>query len=89
MANIRSQMKRNRQNAKRRDRNRAVRSELNTRTRRTLEAARAGDAETAAAELRLTQKHIDEAASRNILHRNTAARRKSRLSRQVRSLLGA
>jgi small subunit ribosomal protein S20 len=82
-------MKRNRQNEKARDRNRAVRSELNTRTRRTLEAAQAGDAEAAATELRLAQKHIDEAASRNILHRNTAARRKSRLSRQVRSLLGA
>ena len=89
MANIRSQMKRNRQNEKARDRNRAVRSELNTRTRRTLEAAQAGDAEAATAELRLAQKHIDEAAARNILHRNTAARRKSRLSRQVRSLLGA
>jgi small subunit ribosomal protein S20 len=89
MANIRSQMKRNRQNEKARDRNRAVRSELNTRTRRTLEAAQAGDAEAATAELRLAQKHIDEAAARNILHRKTAARRKSRLSRQVRSLLGA
>lgn len=88
MANIKSQIKRNRQNEKRRARNRAVRSELKTRTRSALEAAEAGDATAAEEALRLAQKRIDVAVSKGVLSKNTAARRKSRLTKQVRSLLG-
>jgi small subunit ribosomal protein S20 len=88
MANITSQIKRNRQNEKRRLRNKASRSELKTRARRALEAAEAGDSEAAATALREAQQQFDKAATQGIIHKNTAARRKARLSEQVRGLLG-
>lgn len=82
MANIKSQMKRNRQNETRRVRNKAVRSELNTRTRRAVEAAEAGDPD-----LELFTKaairRIDSAVAKGVLHKNTGARKKSRLVRQL------
>jgi len=88
MANIKSQIKRNRQNEKRRLRNKSMRSELKTRSRRAVEAAEAGNAAQAEELLRLAQKRIDVAASKGIIHKRTAARRKARLTRQVRALLG-
>jgi small subunit ribosomal protein S20 len=88
MANIRSQIKRNRQNEARRRRNQAVRSELKTRAKTALAAADAGDTEAAAAALRLAQQRLDVAAAKGTLHRRTAARRKSRLTRRVRARLG-
>lgn len=88
MANIKSQIKRNRQNERRRARNKAVRSELKTRARNAIEAAEAGDAEAADQALRIAQTRIDTAAAKGVLTKNTAARRKSRLTKQVRSLLG-
>jgi small subunit ribosomal protein S20 len=88
MANIRSQIKRNRQNEARRRRNQAVRSELKTRAKGALAAADAGDAEGAEASLRLAQQRLDRAASRGALHPRTAARRKSRLAKRVRARLG-
>ena len=88
MANNKSQEKRNRQNEKRRLRNKAVRSELKTRSRSAVAAAEAGDGDAAREALRLAQQRIDTAASSGVLHRNTAARRKSRLEKQVRALLG-
>lgn len=87
MANIRSQIKRNRQNRKRHDRNQSIRSDLKTRARRALEAAEAGDAEAADDALRLAQKRIDMAVAKGVLHPSTAGRRKSRLARQVNQLL--
>ena len=88
MANIASQMKRNRQNRVRNERNRAARSELKTRIRNAVEAAEAGDREAAESALQIAQKHIDKAASKGLIHRNTAGRRKARLKKQVSSLLG-
>jgi small subunit ribosomal protein S20 len=88
MANIRSQIKRNRQNEARRRRNQAVRSELKTRAKGALAAADTGDAEVAEASLRLAQQRLDRAASRGALHPRTAARRKSRLAKRVRARLG-
>ena len=82
MANIKSQIKRNRQTVKRRARNRAVRSEINTRTAGAEAAALSGD-EDAAEKLRIAVKRIDTAAAKGILHPNTASRRKSRLTRRV------
>ena len=87
MANIKSQMKRNRQNEKARARNRTVRSELKTRARSALEAAEAGDSSAAGEALRLAQARIDSAASSGVLHKKTAARRKARLTKQVNALL--
>lgn len=87
MANIKSQIKRNRQNDRRNERNRAIRSELRTRAKQAVAAAQAGDAAKAEELLVLAQKRIDMAATKGVLHKNTAARRKSRLTAQVRSLL--
>lgn len=82
MANIKSQIKRNRQNEKARLRNKAVRSELKTRTKRALSAAEQG-AENSEAMTREAVKRIDMAASKGVIHKNTAARRKSRLMKRV------
>jgi small subunit ribosomal protein S20 len=82
MANIKSQIKRNRQNLVRNERNKAVRSELKTRIKRTLAAAEAGD-ENAAELYREAQKKIDMAVSKGVLDKKTAARRKSRMARKI------
>ncbi len=88
MANNLSQKKRNRQNDTRRMHNKSIRSELRTRERAALEAAERGDADAAIAALRTAQKRIDVATAKGVLHGNTAARRKSRLTRRVAALLG-
>ena len=82
MANIKSQIKRNRQNVKRRARNRSVLSEINTRSTGAEAAARAG-AQDAAEQLRTAVKRIDMAAAKGVLHPNTASRKKSRLTRRI------
>ena len=82
MANIKSQIKRNRQNEKRRVRNKTVRSELRTRTKNAVSAAETG-AENAAEAERLAMKRIDKAATKGVIHKNAAARRKSRLAKRV------
>ena len=87
MANIQSQIKRNRQNELRNERNKAMRSEMKTRAKHAIEAAEAGDAAKAEELLKVAQKRIDMAVTKGVLHKNTAARRKSRLTAQVRSLL--
>ena len=81
MANIKSQIKRNRQNEKRNARNRSVRSENRTRIKNALTA----DADSADEQLRLAIKSIDKAAQKGVMHRNTAARKKSRLIKAVRA----
>jgi small subunit ribosomal protein S20 len=78
VANIKSQIKRNRQNLVRHERNKAVRSELKTRAKAAVAAAEAGD-EDADAKLRLAVKRIDTAAAKGVIHKNQAARRKARL----------
>ncbi len=88
MANIKSQIKRNRQNETRRVRNKGLRSELKTRERAAVDAARSGDAAAAEEALRIAQRRIDRAAAAGIIHKNTAARRKARLATQIRSELG-
>ncbi len=82
MANIKSQIKRNRQNEKARERNKAVRSEMRTRTKHAVAAIDEGgsDAEEA---VRLAVKRIDTAAAKGVIHPNQAARRKSRLMRRI------
>ncbi len=85
MANIKSQIKRNRQNEGRRLRNKAVRSEMRTRTKRALGALDSGD-EGAPELLQAAVKRIDTAAARGVIHKNQAANRKSRLMRRARAL---
>ena len=82
MANIKSQIKRNRQNEKRAARNKAVRSELKTRTKAASTAVAAG-AEDAAELIRVAVKRIDSAAAKGVIHKNAAARRKSRLMKKA------
>jgi small subunit ribosomal protein S20 len=85
VANIKSQIKRNRQTIKRQARNKSVRSELRTRTKRAITAIDSG-AEDAEDALRLAIKRIDKAAAKGVIHKNQAANRKSRLmARAARS----
>jgi small subunit ribosomal protein S20 len=80
MANIKSQKKRNITNAKRHERNKSVKAELKTRTKR-VEATIGTDDNEAA--VRAATKRIDTAASKGIIHKNAAARKKSRMMKKV------
>ena len=82
MANIRSQIKRNRQTVKRQARNKAVRSELRTRTK-TANAAIAEDVASAEDPIRLAVKRIDKAAAKGVIHKTQAANRKSKLMKRA------
>ncbi|MEY2460510.1 MAG: small subunit ribosomal protein [Acidimicrobiaceae bacterium] len=82
MANIKSQIKRNRQTEKRNARNKAVRSELKTRVKRAITAAEQGE-ENAADAAKVAIKRLDKAATKGIIHKNAAARRKSRLQKRI------
>ena len=85
MANIKSQIKRNRQNERRRLRNKAAKSEIRTRIKTAVRAADT-DSETAADDLRVAVKRLDKAAAKGIIHKNQAANRKSSLVRQINAL---
>jgi len=80
VANIKSQIKRNRQTEKQRSRNRMVRTELRTRTKAALAAAENGTDRDQA--LLLAMRRIDTAAAKGVIHANTAARQKSRLQKR-------
>ncbi|GAC1316672.1 MAG: hypothetical protein NVSMB12_13700 [Acidimicrobiales bacterium] len=82
VANIKSQIKRNKTNELRRLRNKAVKSELKTRVKSAVKVLEAGD-ETALDALQLAQKRLDKAASKGVIHKNQAARRKSRLMKRL------
>jgi small subunit ribosomal protein S20 len=85
VANIKSQIKRNLQNEKARLRNKAVRSELKTRVKVAVTSAEAGAEDTPEA-LRLAVKRIDKAAAKGVIHKNAAARKKSRLVKRIAAL---
>ena len=85
MANIKSQIKRNKQNEKRAERNKAVRTALKTSTKKIRTAADAGDAEDAMARQRENARELDKAVAKGIVHKRTAARRKSRLAKAASS----
>ena len=84
MANIKSQIKRNRQNEKARLRNKAVKSELKTSVRKFREAADAGDADAATTAMRAACRNLDKAASKGVIHKNQAANRKSAIAKRGR-----
>jgi small subunit ribosomal protein S20 len=86
VANIKSQIKRIRTNEKARLRNKAVKSELKTYTRRVREAVAAGDKDTAVNALQLASKKLDKAVSKGVIHANQAANRKSALAKSVGAL---
>ncbi|MEU7135272.1 30S ribosomal protein S20 [Streptomyces sp. NPDC046261] len=88
MANIKSQMKRNKTNEKARLRNKAVKSEVKTFVRAAREALAGGDAEKATAAVALAGKKLDKAASKGVIHKNAAANKKSSLAQQAAALKG-
>jgi small subunit ribosomal protein S20 len=82
VANIKSQIKRNRQNEKAHARNKAVRSELKTRVRSAVTASADG-ADDADTKVRDAVRRLDQAVAKGVIHKNQAARRKSRLLKNV------
>ncbi|MEW9547970.1 30S ribosomal protein S20 [Nonomuraea sp. NPDC050783] len=86
MANIKSQVKRNKQNEKARLRNKAVKSSLKTAVRKFREAAEQGDVEQAAALQRVAARQLDKAVSKGVIHKNQAANRKSAIAKQAAAL---
>ena len=86
MANIKSQIKRNRQNEKARLRNKAVKSSLKTSVRKFREAASAGNVEESDVALRAACRQLDKAASKGVIHKRQAANRKSAIARTFAEL---
>ena len=86
MPNTRSAEKRLRQNTVRRAQNRSIKRAVRTQCRKVREAVVAGDAERAETEFRLAAKRLDQAGAKNIIHRNAAARIKSRLSAKIKAI---
>lgn len=86
MANIKSQIKRNRQNETARLRNKSVKSSLRTAIRRFREAAATGDGDTAQQLARVASTKLDKAASAGVIHKNQAANKKSAIAKQVARL---
>ncbi|WP_405780854.1 30S ribosomal protein S20 [Streptomyces sp. NBC_00859] len=86
MANIKSQIKRNKTNEKARLRNKAVKSSLKTAIRKSREAAAAGDVEKATTAARLASQQLDKAVSKGVIHKNSAANKKSAIAKRVAGL---
>jgi small subunit ribosomal protein S20 len=86
VANIKSQIKRNKQNEKRHQRNKAVKSELKTLVRKFREAAESGDKDTAIEAGRVASRKLDKAVSKGVIHKNQAANRKSAIMKKAASL---
>ena len=87
MANIKSQIKRNRQNERRLQRNKSGRSFLRTKVKRFQEARQAGEGDAARDALQVVSRELDKAAGKGIIHRNKAATKKARLARRLNSSL--
>jgi small subunit ribosomal protein S20 len=88
VANIKSQIKRNRTNEAARLRNKSAKSEIKTRIKTAVASASSGS-DSSAEDLRIAVKRLDKAASRGIIHKNQASKRKSRLARRINALNSA
>ena len=86
MANIKSQIKRNKQNEKAHERNKAVKTGLKSAVRKFREAAEAGDKDAALAAGANAARKLDKAASKGVIHKNQAANRKSAIMKKAASL---
>jgi len=86
VANIKSQIKRNKQNEKAHQRNKAVKSSLKTAVRKFRDAADAGDVEAATVAMRAASQSLDKAASKGVIHKKQAANRKSAIARRCAEL---
>ncbi len=89
MANIKSQIKRNKQNEKARLRNKAVKSSLKSSVRKFREAADSGNVEAATAAMRDACRSLDKAASKGVIHKSQAANRKSAIAKRAAELQNA
>ncbi|MEX0868407.1 MAG: 30S ribosomal protein S20 [Nitriliruptoraceae bacterium] len=83
MANIKSQIKRNRQNERAHERNKAVRTQLKSAIRRFRTAADAGDTDAARSAYDRAARALDKAASKGVIHRNAAANKKSGMAKRI------
>jgi small subunit ribosomal protein S20 len=83
LANIKSAIKRNRQNEKRRQLNRIFRGSTRTQVKNAKEAITSGDKDKATAEVKEAIQKLDRAAAKGVIHKNNAARRKSRLMKHL------
>ncbi|MFV0458536.1 MAG: 30S ribosomal protein S20 [Actinomycetales bacterium] len=81
MANIKSQIKRNKTNEKARLRNKAVKSELKTAVRSFRDAVKGGDADATSKALANASRKLDKAVSKGVIHKNQAANRKSAMAK--------
>ena len=86
MANIKSQIKRNKQNEKAHERNKAVKTGLKSAVRKFRELAEAGDKDAAVAAGREAARKLDKAVSKGVIHKNQAANRKSAIAKTASSL---
>jgi small subunit ribosomal protein S20 len=86
VANIKSQIKRNKQNEKRHERNKAVKTSLKTAVRKFRQAAEAGDKDAASTFGREAARKLDKAVSKGVIHKNQAANRKSAIAKKAASL---
>ncbi|HET7173867.1 MAG TPA: 30S ribosomal protein S20 [Nocardioidaceae bacterium] len=86
MANIKSQIKRIKQNEAAHERNKSVKSALKTAVRRFHEAVEAGDSDRARELARSAARKLDQAASAGVIHKNQAANRKSSIASQAADL---
>ena len=86
MANIKSQIKRNKQNEKAHERNKAVKTGLKSAVRKFRELAEAGDKDAALTAGREATRKLDKAVSKGVIHKNQAANRKSAISKKAASL---
>ncbi|MEM7782390.1 MAG: 30S ribosomal protein S20 [Planctomycetota bacterium] len=89
MPNTASAAKRLRQTKIRQARNKAIKSEFKTYMKRVLQAAQSGDVEKAEADYRVAAKKLDQAGSKNVIHKNAAGRHKSRLQRAIKAAKSA
>ena len=86
MANIKSQMKRNKTNEIARQRNKAVKSQLRTEIRKVREAVAAGETDKAQTLARAACRSLDKAVSKGVIHQNNAANRKSAVTKAAAAI---
>ena len=89
MANIKSQIKRIKQNEKAHQRNKAVKSELRTYVRKFREAAETGNVEEATVAMQTASRKLDKAVAKGVIHKNQAANRKSAIAKRLADLASA
>ncbi len=89
MPNSASAKKRLRQSQSKRLHNRSIRSDVRTAIRKVRSSIEAGDVEASTSAYQAATKKLDKAAAKNVMHANTAARTKSRLSKAIKNLKAA